>query len=245
MRSIALAMSVPVVVAMTACAAMDSGRAPRVRATGAASGSTASVPSPVGAGVYSLDMRLLQHSACSQSWQVYDAHGLFWLKLGDDGEATACRARHTSSVDPDGTRRMVEQQGFGGRFVRDGAFVDVRLALDDRVCPQTRGYTNLAPQPWHLRCANVTQGDARVSLPTTVLACTFVDPVYAEALGYVAHGVLAQDAMLLGPGFGIDVDERDEGLIGLGGVRIEPRRAPVEVSVERVMDGRHGEAQGP
>lgn len=167
-------------------------------------GLSASLAQP---GHYAADVRYHQESACSQSWDSYHAHGSLVLDLGADGRATACRGKHMTEVGPDYRMEMMEQQGFRGTWRRDGAWMDVTLALDDSTCTQRRGYTNREPTPWHLRCVALTpeaNGGSPITLP--VLGCQFVTAVYAEALGYQVEGVLAEGWVLLGAGAGVRVD---------------------------------------
>src|SRR4051812_45426427 len=82
---------------------------------------------------------------------------------------------------------MQEQQGFRGRWAKHGTSIDVDLALDGTVCSQQRGYVNLAPMPWHLRCSAVAPAPGNAILIAPVLVCTFAEPVYAEPIGATIH----------------------------------------------------------
>jgi hypothetical protein len=162
--------------------------------------------SPALAGHYATDVRYHHESACSRSWDSYTSHTSLVLDVSDDGTATACRGKHMDDVGPESHLEMMEQQGFRGTWRRDGAWMDLDLALDDAACPQRRGYTNREPSPWHLRCVALspTSGSASaVTLP--VLGCQFVTPVYTEALGYEVEGVLPDPWILLGEGHGVRV----------------------------------------
>lgn len=157
-------------------------------------------------GRFALSMRWHQYSSCSQSWDDTSVRTSFVLELGGGGVATACRGKRMDSAGPGYSQAMEEQQGFRGRWVREGEELDVWLELDAEACPQRRGYTNREPQRWHLSCRELPPR-AGWPLPGKVLGCRFVDRAYTEELGYtVSLPGLEGEWMLLGAGDGLRVE---------------------------------------
>lgn len=156
-----------------------------------------------------------QMSSCSRSYSNYHARTSLVLDLRRDGVASACRGKaedhiggSRSGSDPPDTRRMREQQGFTGTWSRDGAWIDVALALADEPCPQQRGWLNREPKPWKLRCLAVLP-KAHPKLPRPALICQ-IHGAPSEALGYQITDVLPGEWMILGGGKGLVVQQSDE-----------------------------------
>jgi hypothetical protein len=155
-------------------------------------------------GHYAGSFRYHNFSSCSRSWSDYTARTSFVMDLGEDGVATACRGRRIDHAGPDFREAAEEQQGFRGPWRRDGDAIEIQLALDDAACPQRRGYTNLEPLPWHMRCRGLAPTEPGAGpLPGPVLACQFATRVYTEELGYALPRILSGEWMLLGDGHGV------------------------------------------
>ena len=171
-----------------------------------------------------------QYSSCSQSWSDYSARSTFVLSLDAGGDATACRGRQARHAGPDFTEGLAEQQGYRGRWSREGPWVSVTLDLDPGTCPQRRGYTNLAPRPWRLRCTGVEPSPSHPNLTTAVLACQPLPESATERTGYAMTGFLPGEWLLLGPGNGVQA-ETDEGALtpGVTGPRATLTRAPSRI----------------
>lgn len=184
--------------------------APGEASSGETSTPTGQVPAPT-TQHYATLVRYDQLSSCSQSWSLFTSSASFVLDLEPDGSATACRGREFDQTgggwdDESSHMRVREQQGFAGIWRQDGAWVDLKLQLDDGPCEQLRGYVNLEPKPWHLRCRSFDHSTL-VSLPSRVFACQFVGGS-SEDLGYATYGILDDvqgSWMVMGDGPGVEV----------------------------------------
>jgi len=194
-------------------------------------------------GTYAVSIRSTFSGGCSRMWTNGTAHAVTVLHLETGGAATACRSASTRSVsmsmwidDNDLTRgersnvHEDQQQGYRGRWQRDGAELALALVADDTVCTRVfRGSTPPAPT-LAMSCAAV-RSRGELALPSGGIACT----VGTETYDYSGHSLdgLAGDSSaqvtLLGHGFGWEITtaasrwERDTGLtVRPATARIDP-----------------------
>ena len=184
-------------------------------------------------GRYALDERWMQFSQCSQSWADFAAHGRLVVELADDGSARACRSLAQRHTDPDATFSHRERVGFRGAWSRDGVWIDVAVEPSDAdaACARMRDppAPALAPARWHLRCTEARPGPGHATLTAPVLACRFVERAYTEELGYKTYRALPGEWVVLGPGDGLAITERDDGLQALGPETFQLTRATAPV----------------
>ena len=140
-----------------------------------------------------------------------DSTASFLLDLAADGTATACRGWRYFSFN-DGPQihteeRLREQQGYRGRHVQRGGFVEVELKADDSVCPPKREYTPLVPRrssTVKLRCVLAAPRDG-AAFTEPALLCQWIDLPTREQDAYLVDDVAPRGWMILGSGPGLRV----------------------------------------
>jgi hypothetical protein len=211
---------------------------------GAPEGFRFSRPEP---GSYAVSIRSSFSGGCSRSWTNGTTRAVIVLQLGADGTATACRSRVTSSTttsmsfDDDGPGRSAgyrryeeEQQGYRGRWQRDGAGIALAFHTNDSVCPRVFRGTTPPAAMWTMSCAAV-RSHGEIDLPTAGLACAFpTDASYYEYDGYALRPLISEVQMtLLGPGHGWEITTESMRWGGSG--RFEVTRAPALIEPASVF----------
>jgi len=142
-----------------------------------------------------------------------DSTSSFVLDLSPDGTATVCRGWRYLFFN-DGPRvhtmeHIREQFGYRGFWDRDGVWVNVKVALDDTVCPAVREYSHLIPNhanAWRLRALAIEPVGHSV-LPAPALICQFIEnqAIFAEDEPHLVTGLLQGRWIVLGAGDGLRI----------------------------------------
>jgi len=189
---------------------------PRIAPTPPAAEPPAPSPIPLGDGVrllpfspghFAVDIRKTIHGPVAIEVTSEITHASFVLDLSPSGAAEACRGvskhSHLDSMRAHKTFLLEEEQGYRGRWARQGAWIRVDFDLDSGVCPARRGHADLAPSPWHLRCLMV-EPISRADFRTPALACQLVDSAltYDEQAPYFLPSILPDTWLFVAEGNG-------------------------------------------
>lgn len=173
-----------------------------------AGGTDAVDPHPPMIGRYAGEVQYTESTHCSQSWAQFASTAALVLELRADLSVTACRGithQHTGGSWDESPQHLEGrlQQGMSGRWRRDGRWVELHLAPDDRVCAPVRaGAAVDRGDRWSLRCTGlVIEGHAEPS----VLGCQLAADQDDRGLGYAVAGVLPGAWIVMGAGTGVTV----------------------------------------
>jgi hypothetical protein len=143
------------------------------------------------------------------------AKSSFVLSFGD-GTVTGCRGQKVASY-LDGPKvahadRYEEQQGYRGKWSRDGLWLDVELTPNNTVCKQLRRYANLEPKIWMMRCLSIVRGRA-LHMPVLICRVTHIaESQFREAYAHTLTKILPGEWMVLATGNGAHVTWHEEGV---------------------------------
>ncbi len=163
------------------------------------------------------------------------AKSSFVLTFGADGLVTGCRGQRVASYLDGGKvsheTRYQEQQGYSGRWKRGEPWVDVELEPDNKTCPQLRRFVDLEPKPWRLRCLSVARAGPLSSGGLVCQKTNRAESQFDEEWGHTLSRILPDRWLVLGPGNGLRVTWREEG-VGLhteknAVVGVTPAAAPI------------------
>ena len=142
-----------------------------------------------------------------------DTTSSFVLDLNPDGTATVCRGWRYLFFN-DGprvhtTEHIREQLGYRGSWDRYGVWVNVKLAVDDGVCPPVRQYSQLIPNhasDWHLRGLAIEPIGHPV-LPAPAFVCQLIEnqAIFGEDEPHLVSGFLEGRWIVLGAGDGMRI----------------------------------------
>ena len=183
---------------------------------------------------YAVRVDWSQHSSCSRSWAQDRIQSSLVLDLTPSGEATACRGAHGDFVgggwrrsEPPTRTVRDEQQGYRGRWRRDGADLVLRLMPVADVCPTLPASRPGMRQPWLLRCRPARAAVSALKHDGTgLLACRLEGPAVDGRLGLVLHR-LGGPFVLLGPGSGVVAVANDGDVLGDASLTLGPAQTRI------------------